>query len=171
MMQGLLLDVPPVAYDACSVWKSGDLKTSVHFSAATDDWATPHDVFDSLNAEFGFTLDACASDMNAKCARYYTEAEDGLKQPWIGECVYCNPPYGNVIADWLAKGFRAASEGVTSVFLIPSRTDTAWFHRYVCAASEVRFIKGRLKFGGSLNSAPFPSMIVVFRATETDGGR
>lgn len=140
--------------------------------SATDDradggeWATPQDFFARLDAEFNFTLDPAASDENAKCARYYTKREDGLKQPWDG-VVFCNPPYGRDIGKWLSKGREAAAKGATVVFLIHARTDTRWFHEHVYnVADEIRFVKGRLKFGDGKQSAPFPSMVVIYHAKE-----
>lgn len=115
------------------------------------------------NAEFHFDLDVCATPENAKCERFFTKAEDGLKQSWGGGTVYCNPPYGREIAKWVKK---ASEEDALTVMLIPARTDTRWFHDYIYGKHEVRFIRGRLKFGGSMNAAPFPSMIVVFRNGE-----
>ena len=138
------------------------MDTAVHFSSATDLWATPQPTFDALHAEFGFELDVCALPENAKCARYYTPEQDGLAQPWRGKC-WMNPPYGRVIGKWVRKAYEAAQEGATVVCLLPARTDTAWFHDY-CKKGEIRFLRGRLKFGGSKNSAPFPSMVVIFRS-------
>lgn len=132
---------------------------NVHFSSETDLWATPQDVFDALNAEFHFTLDPCATPENAKCKKYYTREQDGLSQDWTGEVVFMNPPYGREIGKWVEK----LSE-VGGVALLPARTDTRWFHDYIYNKAEIRFIKGRLKFGGAKNSAPFPSMVVVFDA-------
>lgn len=136
----------------------------VMFSSATDEWATPKDFFDTLNEEFDFTLDPCASTDNAKCDKFYTKEQDGLKQDWSGERVFCNPPYGKVIGDWVKKCSEEAKKpNTTVVALIPARTDTRYFHEFIYRkAREVRFIKGRLKFGGCKNSAPFPSMVVVF---------
>lgn len=136
---------------------------AVHFSSATDMWATPQDFFDALNAEFGFTLDVCATADNAKCARFYTQTDDGLSQPWEGVC-WMNPPYGRTIGRWMRKAYESSQQGATVVCLVPARTDTAWWHDYA-VKGEVRFIRGRLKFGGSKNSAPFPSAVVVFRPT------
>lgn len=132
---------------------------SVHFSSATDMHSTPQDFFDKLNTEFGFTLDVCATSENAKCERYYTKQDDGLSQPWSGS-VWMNPPYGREIWRWMKKANEAAKEGATVVCLVPARTDTKWWHEYVIQ-HEVRFIRGRLKFGGAKNSAPFPSAVVV----------
>lgn len=137
--------------------------SSVHFSSKTDLWATPQDFFDRLDSEFGFTLDVCALPDNAKCERYFTPEEDGLKQLWTGVC-WMNPPYGREIGIWVRKAFESAQQGATVVCLVPARTDTSWWHSWVMKAAEVRFIRGRLKFGGSKNSAPFPSAIVVFRS-------
>lgn len=132
-------------------------------SSKTDDWATPQPVFDALNREFHFTLDACASPANAKCRHFYTVADDGLAQEWAGR-VWLNPPYGREIEAWLEKAADAADDGATVVCLIPSRTDTIWWHEQVLArAAELRLVKGRLKFGSGKAPAPFPSAIVVFR--------
>lgn len=138
------------------------MNTEVMFSSKTDMWSTPQDLFDELNTEFHFETDVCAIPENAKCEKYYTPDINGLKQEWSGVC-WCNPPYGREIGKWVAK---AAESKATTVMLIPSRTDTKWFHDYIYNKAEVRFLKGRLKFGGAQNSAPFPSMIVVFRGNE-----
>ena len=134
---------------------------SVHFSTATDLWATPKDFFDKLNAEFNFDLDVCANDENAKCAKYFTAETDGLAQEWKGSC-WMNPPYGREIGKWMRKAYESARGGVTVVCLVPARTDTRWWHDYAIRG-EVRFIKGRLKFGASKNSAPFPSAVIIFK--------
>jgi phage N-6-adenine-methyltransferase len=134
---------------------------SVHFSSATDLWATPQQTFDRLNEEFGFETDVCALPSNAKCARFYTPEQNGLSQEWRGVC-WMNPPYGRAIGKWMCKAYESALTGATVVCLVPARTDTAWWHDYA-AKGEVRFLRGRLKFGGAKNSAPFPSAIVVFR--------
>ena len=131
------------------------------YSSASDNWETPQDFFDALNAEFHFTLDAAASDENAKCARYFTKVQDGLAQDWTG-VVWCNPPYGREVGRWVAKAAKSAEKGAVVVMLLPARTDTRWFHDYINGRAEVRFVKGRLKFGGAKSSAPFPSMVVVF---------
>lgn len=132
------------------------------FSSATDLWATPQDFFDALNAEFAFETDVCALPENAKCARYFTPEDDGLAQEWTGTC-WCNPPYGREIGKWVQKAAESAENGATVVMLLPARTDTRWFHQYIYGKREIRFIAGRLKFGGSKNSAPFPNMVAVFR--------
>jgi phage N-6-adenine-methyltransferase len=134
---------------------------SVHFSSITDVWSTPQDFYDKLDAEFHFTLDPCATHENHKTDKYYTLVEDGLYQPWDGEVVFMNPPYGRVIGDWMKK---ASEVKATVVCLVPARTDTNWWHDYVISkSSEIRYIKGRLKFGDQKNSAPFPSAVVIFK--------
>lgn len=139
------------------------------FSSKTDRWATPQDFFDELNEEFCFNLDVCALPENAKCERYFTPEVDGLSQPWEGN-VWCNPPYGREIGSWVKRAYLAAKTGYADlvVMLLPARTDTQWFHKYIYGKAEIRFVKGRLKFGGSKNSAPFPSMVVVFRKGDAD---
>ena len=133
------------------------------FSSASIEWATPQEVYDKLNDEFHFTLDPCALPSNAKCAKYYTPNEDGLMQDWGGEVVFCNPPYGRQLGSWVRKCREESWKPNTKVvMLIPARTDTRWFHDHIYNKSEIRFIKGRLKFGNSKASAPFPSMIVIF---------
>ena len=129
------------------------------FTSTTDQWATPQDFFDKLNKEFGFTLDVCALPENTKCNAYYTPEIDGLSQMWHGTC-WCNPPYGRGIGAWIKKASEAKA---TVVCLVPARTDTAWWHDYAMKADDIRFIRGRLKFGGSKNSAPFPSAVLVYR--------
>lgn len=134
------------------------------FSSKTDQWATPQDFFDKLNEEFDFTLDVCALPENAKCKQFFTPEIDGLSQPWNGR-VWCNPPYGREIGQWVRRAFLAIASGGAEVvvMLLPARTDTRWFHEYIYGKAEIRFLKGRLKFGGSKNAAPFPSMVVIFR--------
>lgn len=136
---------------------------NVHFSSQSDNWATPQDFFDKLHQEFHFTLDPCADISNAKCTKFYTRDDDGLSKSWDNEIVFCNPPYGREISKWVKKASEAS--GGVVVMLIPARTDTKYFHEYIYNKAEVRFIKGRLKFGGHQNSAPFPSMIVIFTKT------
>lgn len=138
---------------------------NVHFSSKSNEWATPQDFFDQLDREFSFTLDPCSTDENAKCAKYYTLEDDGLKQSWDNEIVFCNPPYGREIKNWVKKASEAT--GGVVVMLIPARTDTVYFHDYIYHKAEVRFIRGRLKFGGHENAAPFPSMVVIFRNNES----
>lgn len=134
------------------------------FSSNSDEWSTPDNIFNELNNEFGFNLDVCATDINHKCNRYFTQAEDGLKNSWGGYIVFCNPPYSNISA-WVKKAYYESFKPDTViVLLIPARTDTKYFQEYIYHRAEIRFIKGRLKFGDSKNAAPFPSMVVIFRA-------
>ena len=135
--------------------------TSVHFSSATDLWATPAKLYDELNSEFKFTLDVCATIENAKCKKFFTVDDDGLSQEWEGVC-WMNPPYGRTIGAWMEKAYRSSLKNATVVCLVPSRTDTNWWHDFAMMG-EIRFIKGRLRFGGHKNLAPFPSAVVIFR--------
>lgn len=141
------------------------MNTELMFSSNKQDWTTPKNFFDALDKEFHFTLDPCCYPETALCRKYYTEKEDGLLQDWGGETVFCNPPYGREIKKWVAKGYKESKKPNTIVvMLIPARTDTSYFHDYIYhKALEIRFIKGRLKFGNGKNSAPFPSMVVVFK--------
>lgn len=133
------------------------------FSTGKNDWETPRDLFDALDDEFHFTLDPCASHETAKCSKYYTEDDDGLVQNWHGETVFCNPPYSDRHqTEWVKKCYDHGNGGGIAVMLIPARTDTKRFHDYIYENAEIRFIRGRLRFGDSKNSAPFPSMIVIF---------
>lgn len=129
------------------------------FSSNTDLWSTPQDFFDKLNLEFNFTIDVCATSENAKCKKFYSIEDDGLAQEWQGVC-WMNPPYGREIKHWIKKAYES---NATVVCLIPARTDTAWWHDYVMKADDIRFIRGRLKFGNSKNSAPFPSAVIIFK--------
>lgn len=132
------------------------------FSSNSDEWATPQDLYDKLDAEFHFNLDPCASKDNHKCTYFFTKDQDGLQKNWGGCRVFCNPPYSK-IAEWVEKCFyESHKDNTIVVMLIPVRTDTKYFHNYIYNHAEIRFIKGRLKFNNSKNSAPFPSMIVIF---------
>lgn len=140
------------------------------------DYCTPQDFFDRLDAEFHFSLDAAATKKSAKCTAYYTPKADGLKRPWgiAGDgAVFCNPPYGREIGKWVRKAFEEAQRGVTIVLLIPARTDTAYFHKYIYGKAEIRFIRGRLHFtdenGKSYPPAPFPSMVVIYNGEKKKG--
>ena len=136
----------------------------VLFSSQNDVWSTPQDFFDQLNEEFQFTLGACALPENAKCALYFTPDINGLVQDWSGHTVFVNPPYGKKISLWVEKCYNESRKDNTKiVMLIPARTDTVYFHRFIYKkVIEIRFVKGRLKFGNTSNSAPFPSMVVIF---------
>ena len=143
------------------------MNTQVMFSSANEVWATPQDFFDKLNEEFQFTLDPCATADNHKCARFFTVQDDGLKQDWGGgDPVFCNPPYGrNVTGTWVKKAYEESRKPNTVVVcLLPSRTDTQWFHDFILGKAEIRFVKGRLKFGDGSNSAPFPSLVAIYRS-------
>lgn len=129
------------------------------FTSNTDLWSTPQDLFDELDSEFHFTLDPCATPENAKCEKYYTKNENWLVQNWDCDRVFCNPPYWREIWKRVKKWFDSKN---LVVMLLPSRTDTSWFHDFIYNKSEIRFIRWRLKFWWSKNSAPFPSMIVIF---------
>lgn len=146
------------------------MNTDIMFSSQSDMWETPQDLFDKLNEEFHFNLDVCAIASNAKCAAFYSPEQNGLIQPWYGRC-WCNPPYGRQVGKWVKKAYDTAYiDGNLVVMLLPARTDTKWFHEYIYGKAEIRFLKGRLKFGGSKNSAPFPSMIVIFEPKELNNG-
>ena len=132
-------------------------------SSKTSEWATPQAFFDELNKDFKFTLDPCATAENAKCHRYFTKEQNGLLQSWKGERVFCNPPYGKEIGEWVKKCAEEAKGGALVVMLIPARTDTKYFHKYIYKQHEIKFIKGRLKFNDCGKPAPFPSMVVIMR--------
>lgn len=138
-----------------------DMNTDVMFSSQSNEWATPQSFFDILNKEFGFTLDPCSTHENAKCEKHYTIEEDGLSQNWGGQVVFCNPPYGRDLPKWVKK-CHDESRHATIVMLIPARTDTSYFRDYIYHKAEIRFVRGRLKFGESKTSAPFPSMVVIY---------
>jgi phage N-6-adenine-methyltransferase len=142
--------------------KATQAQLKVYHRSRTVEWGTPQAFFDRLDAEFGFTLDVAAQAGNAKCARYFTPEDDGLAQVWAGVC-WCNPPYGKTIGLWVAKAYESAQAGATVVCLLPVRTDTQWWQRYVLDAAHVRFVPGRLTFGGAANPAPFPNAVVIFR--------
>jgi site-specific DNA-methyltransferase (adenine-specific) len=135
------------------------------FSSESNEWATPQAFFDKLNDIFGpFTLDAAASDENYKVATYYTQSDDSLSQDWSGNRVFLNPPYGRALKDWVQKAYEEGQKDDT-------RTDTRYWHDYVMKADEIRFVRGRIKFGDGTNSAPFPSAVVVFRQSSFNGPR
>lgn len=132
-------------------------KGNVHFMSQRLDWQTPDDVYAKLDAEFHFDHDPCPPEQEVDSI----DRDSLWAAPW-GERNFVNPPYGREIGTWLKRGYEESLCGNLSVFLIPSRTDTRWWHDYVMKADEIRFIKGRLKFKGAKNNAPFPSAIVVF---------
>lgn len=139
----------------------------IHFSTNSVEWSTPEWFFERLDKEFHFTLDPCATDENHKCEKYYTEKQDGLAQDWGGETVFCNPPYGKKLTEkWVKKCAEEAQKARTTVvLLIPARTDTKAFHEYLYNKEnvELRFVRGRLKFGEKNQRAPFPSLVAVIR--------
>lgn len=146
------------------------------FSTGKDDWETPKEVFEKLDKEFHFTLDPCASNSNHKCDKYFTIQDDGLSKDWLGETVFCNPPYSKKTKNnpgqeaWIKKCYEESRKpNTTVVMLIPVRTDTRAFHDYIYHKAEIRFIKGRVKFinNGVVGNKPtFPSMIVIFRSED-----
>jgi phage N-6-adenine-methyltransferase len=133
----------------------------VYASSESCEWETPRLYFEMLDSLYQFDLDVCATKENAKCKRYFTKEQDGLKQKWEGSC-WMNPPYGREIVAWMKKAYESSLEGATVVCLVPARTDTAWWHDYAMKG-KITFLRGRLKFGGAKHNAPFPSAIVVFR--------
>ena len=137
---------------------------NIHFSMESNEWETPQELYDELNKQYGVKLDPCATEKSAKCDKYYTKEDDGLAQNWRDEIVFMNPPYGREISKWVEKAYiESIHEDCIVVCLIPSRTDTKYWHDYIFSkAHKIMFIKGRLKFSGHKNSAPFPSAIVVF---------
>ncbi len=141
------------------------MNADVLFSTGKNDWETPQSFFDELNSEFNFTLDACALPHNAKCDRYFNPEDDGLAQDWSGETVWCNPPYSDGKQNqWILKCYEESRKpNTTVVALLPARTDTTRFHKYIYGKAEIRFIRGRLRFVGAKASAPFPSMVVIWR--------
>lgn len=131
-------------------------------SSKSNEWATPQWLFDELNKEFNFDLDPCSTHDNAKCLKHFTLEDDGLSKSWRGHNVFMNPPYGRQIGLWVRKAYEESTLGATVVCLVPARTDTKWWHEYA-ALGEVRFLRGRVKFGGSKHGAPFPSAVVIFK--------
>ena len=155
----------------CRIAKSNKaergLIVEVHFSSKTDQWATPQDFFNGLNKLFRFTLDPCADKHSCKAKSFFTKEQDGLAQSWETEgAVFMNPPYGREIGAWVKKAYETSLNGTPVVCLLPARTDTRWWHDY-CTKGLIHYVKGRLKFGGSKNSAPFPSAVVIFGLTPT----
>lgn len=131
------------------------------FVSAKQDWQTPSSLFDPLDDEFHFTLDVCASKENAKCEKFFSEEDDGLKQSWSGNICWMNPPF-KTKKIWIQKAYNESLNGATVVCLVPARTNTNWFHDY-CLKGEIRFVRGRPKFIGAKHGLPEPLMIVIFR--------
>ena len=147
------------------------MQSAVMFSRASDNWSTPQDFWDSLNEEFHFVLDAAATAENTKCPRYLSCTGNALTADWTPyRMIWLNPPYSQC-RKFIAKAADAAKHGATVVCLVPSRTDTRWWHERVWDRSqhaarpgvEIRFLKGRLTFGGATAGAPFPSVVIIFR--------
>lgn len=134
------------------------------FSSASDEWATPQALFDELNAEFRFVFDAAATSSNAKCIYHCDDSLDMNWHIYMG-AVWLNPPYSK-IKEFAKKAYEESLKGATVVMLIPARTDTRYFHDWIYHKAELRFIKGRLKFGDAKNSAPFPSMLCIYRGVK-----
>ena len=141
------------------------MRLDAHFSSARHDWETPWPFFLRMNEEYGpFDLDVCATPTNTKCERFYTKQDDGLLQSWEGNSLM-NPPYGREIGRWIKKATEEVRENAEQIVcLLPARTDTSWWHEYVEPhAAAIRFIRGRIRFEGARHSAPFPSVIVIFK--------
>lgn len=140
---------------------SDKIVDKVLFSSDSNEWETPQWLFDLLDNEFNFKLDVCASKDNKKCNAYYSKKDNALLYPWSKD-YFCNLPY-NLIKEFIKRGYNECKQWkAIGVFLIPSRTDTKYWHEYVMKSREIRFIKGRLKFVGAKSSAPFPSCVVIF---------
>ena len=134
------------------------------------EWATPPEVFEPLNAEFGFTLDPCATVANAKCLRFFTEAQNGLEQSWSGERVFMNPPYGREVGVWTRKARDEAQSGTLVVGLLPASCDLKWWHEDIVGHADVRYIRGRVRFltGGPYRASGFfASVIVVWKTVRS----
>lgn len=136
------------------------------FDSAKQEWETPQSLFDEVNREFNFTLDAAADSTNHKCSLYFTKEDDGLVKDWGSNVVWLNPPYGaksHKLSDWVKKSYESSLNGATVVMLIPARTNTEWFHKYCLERGEVRFVRGRPRFGGATHGLPQPLCFVIFR--------
>lgn len=137
----------------------------VMFSSRSNEWTTPQGFYNALAKSYNFTLDPCATKTTAKCKKFFTQDDNGLEQDWSGHTVFMNPPYGREIKKWIKKAFEESRKDNTKVVcLIPARTDTSYWHDYCMKAHKISFVRGRLKFGDSSNSAPFPSAVVVFES-------
>ncbi len=134
-------------------------------SSKSNEWATPQKLFDYLNNIFHFTLDPCATSINAKCRKFYTQEDDGLSKEWKQEIVFMNPPYGGFTKQWLIKAVHEVKEHYALVVcLIVSSTDRSYWHEVIDKeASEIWFLRGRIKFSGVKSTAPFASAIIIFK--------
>ncbi len=144
------------------------VRPELRFKSATNEWATPDSLWQPLNAEFAFTLDVCSTDANAKCARHFTLADDGLKQPWSGVC-WMNPPYGTQLAKWVRKAYEESQRGALVVGLIPVRSNTSYWHDYVMKG-EYRFLRGYPRFGNAKQGLKAPLAVVVWRPNNKHSG-
>ena len=139
---------------------------SVHYSSARVDWSTPWWLIQRCEKEWGtFALDVCATAANFKAPNYFTPDQNGLIQAWRGLC-WMNPPYGRDIGQWVCKAKHESYLGANVIALLPARTDTSWWHQYVAHATEILFLRGRIRFEGASASAPFPSAVVWFGPTD-----
>lgn len=154
------------ASDNAAVLGGMKAKNNGRYNGNGREWETPPELFAELDAEFNFTLDPCATAANAKCARFFTEEDNGLEQDWSGERVFMNPPYGREVYAWTRKAREEAATGALVVGLLPASTDLAWWHEDVVDHAEVRYIRGRVRFltGGPYRASGFfASVIVVWR--------
>lgn len=142
------------------------MNNEVMFSSKKHDWETPGDLFDAIDSVCNFTLDVCANNHNAKCERFFSPEDDGLSQDWSNDICWMNPPYGREIKQWVEKARKESEMGATVVALLPSRTDTRWFHDNIYHKAHIIFLKGRITFVGGEHPAPFPSMIVVWNGND-----
>lgn len=140
-----------------------DEQLRVHFRSERTDWETPPKLFRELDARWNFEIDVCASEENAKCVRYFTINDNGLTQIWAPLRCWMNPPYGREIGKWMKKAYEESMKGALVVCLVPSRTDTSWWHDYAMRG-DIEFLRGRLCFGDGCGRAPFPSAVIVFGA-------
>lgn len=144
------------------------MNTKLHFSSVSDDWATPQWLFDALNKNFKFTLDPCATKENAKCKKFFTKETNGLDQDWSKDRAFVNPPYGRVLKHWVEKAAKTYDNCGFVVLLVPSRTDTSWWHKWIVPYARIIYLNGRLSFvtngvvqKGS-HAAPFPSALAIY---------
>lgn len=150
------------------------MNNDLMFSSDKMDWGTPRDLYESLDKEFNFSYDLCALPYNTKCTFYFSPDQDSMKQDWHKIDGYCwlNPPYGRDIIKWIKKAYEESLIGAKIVILIPSRTDTKYWHKYCMKSSHIRFIEGRVKFEGAKDVAPFPSALIIFDGSSySDGPR
>ena len=134
----------------------------VHYSSKTNEWETPQELFNRYNEIYHFTLDVCATEENTKCKKFFTKKENGLLQNWSKDICWMNPPYGREISKWIEKAYTESLKGAIVVCLIPSRTDTIYWHNWIFPHAKIEFLKGRLKFSNSKHPAPFPSAVVIY---------